>query len=235
MEIIILDLVVNISKYNRITMIKVKYTDWSNISIDLYKKITKLQNEEMDDLTKEVAILALFCESKEDDIWNLNINEVNSLRSQLQFINKIDFNKHWNNKHIKIGDIDCDVTVDLNKFSYAQYVDFQHFYSNNEDISKLLSTIIIPKGKKYNDGYDIVEFINNIENNLDILTANSICFFFLHNLLISIRRMNLFLLGQMMMKKIMTKKTNPMYQKLKTAIESSKQIHSILTSVLSKK
>lgn len=216
-------------------MIKVKHADWSNISIDLYKKIAELQKEEMDDLTKEVAILALLCECKEDDIWDLSISDVNALRSQLQFMAKLDFNKDFNKKHIKVGDIECDVTVDLNKFSYAQYVDFQTFFSQNDNISKLLSTIIIPKGKKYNDGYDIGEFTKNIETNMDILTANSICFFFLKKFVISMQRMNLFLLGQLTMKKMLTKKTNPIYQKIEKAIENSKEIQRILTSVLSKK
>lgn len=216
-------------------MIQVKYKEWSSVSIDLYKKIAEAQAENVDEMTKEVIILSLLCECSEDDIWNLNINQVNELRSQLQFLSKLDFKKDVNYKSLKVGDVECDITTDLNKFSYGQYVDFQTYFPQDDNIANLLSTILIPKGKKYNDGYDIGEFTNSIKKNVDIVTANSICFFFLKKFVISMQHMNLYLLGQLTWKKILTKKKNPMYQKIQTAIESSKKLHSMLTSVLSKK
>lgn len=214
---------------------EVKYKDWKEISIELYKKITEAQNEDVDIMTKEVMILAMLCECSEDDIWNLDINKVGELKSQLQFLGDFDFNKNKKYKSVKVGGIECDVCTDLNTFTYAQYVDFQNFYPQDGCIAQLLSTIIIPKGNKYNDGYDIADLIQKIEKTVDIVTANEICFFFLKKYVNSIKRMNLCLLGQLTMRKMLTKKKNPIYQNLQKAIENSKRTHSILTSALSKK
>jgi uncharacterized membrane protein YoaT (DUF817 family) len=48
------------------------------------------------------------------------------------------------------------LTMNFHKLTTAQYLDFQS-YAKSEDYSQMLSVFLIPKGKKYNDGYDMFE------------------------------------------------------------------------------
>lgn len=210
---------------------ELKYKGWGDVSITLNKKIKEVyEDDALEDLDKEVCVLALLCDVEPDCIWNLSIYEIDLLRQELSKFGNTDFKKNLEKLNgYKVGDIECEVCTDLNKFSYAQYVDFQGYFTQDDNIGKLLSTMLIPKGKKYNDGYDMVEFIKTIENNINILKANELCFFFLKKLVNSMKRMNRSLLGWMTMKKMITKKKNPMYQKLQKGIEMSKEIEHLLT------
>ena len=64
----------------------------------------------------------------------------------------------------------------LGNISTAQYIDFIN-HSQTNDMAKILSVFIIPEGHKYNDGYDMLQVISDI-NDLPIPIVNSIAFFF---------------------------------------------------------
>ena len=64
----------------------------------------------------------------------------------------------------------------LGNITTAQYVDFTNHAKTN-DICKMLSVFLIPEGHKYNDGYDMMEVMNDI-NDLPITVVNDAAFFF---------------------------------------------------------
>lgn len=59
----------------------------------------------------------------------------------------------------------------------AQYIDYANYKKNN-DIVKMLSVFLIPEGHTYNDGYDILEVIKDIED-MKWVDAEAIGFFFI--------------------------------------------------------
>lgn len=170
-----------------------KYKSWNDISISLYKKIVAItEDKELCEAEKDIAVIALLCGKEEQEIYDMEIGEVQELGKYIQYLNAFDFNKEKKHKKILVGNTKCRIDYNLQNFTYAQYVDFQGYWnvaSYTDNLSKLLSVFIIPKGKKYNEGYDMVEFINEIENNVSIVTANEICFFFLMKLLHSTKVM----------------------------------------------
>lgn len=166
-------------------MIEIKKKGWSDITIEDYKKIMSIQDREFDsDMEKAIGYLSVLCEVDEDDVYNMPITSLNGLLDGIKWIfeDSFDFNQNWKSKHIKINDEKYDVVTDINKFTVAQYTDFQIYWDKRSDInymSKLLTVFIIPDGKKYNDGYDIVELANTLEHYFSITDYNSVCFFFL--------------------------------------------------------
>ena len=79
-----------------------------------------------------------------------------------------------------IGDYEVVVDYHLSKFTVAQYIDFMAEINSTEpDIAGLCATILIPKGHKYNDGYNLEEFIERIEQEVNIYDAESLVFFYL--------------------------------------------------------
>ena len=173
-------------------MIQVKKKRWEDITINDYKEIVNITKKELDsDLEKSISILAILCECTEDDLYSLNASKLYKLLSEIEWVKEpYKFNHNWSSKHITINGIKYDVVVDINKFTVAQYADLQVYWDKRDDIdymAKLLTLFIIPNGKTYNNGYDIVQLANIIEDNVSINDFNSICFFFLKSCLIFIK------------------------------------------------
>lgn len=163
-------------------MVDILYKGWSEIPLSLYKDLKDVVDSNDDEINKEVTLLSLLSNTDEETIWNLPISDITTLRGKLSFLQETTFNKNFNSKRIKIGDREYDIDIDLNKFTYSQYVDFQTLYreaAKNGNEAQLMSVFLVPKGKKYNNGYDIVEEIDYLNKHCSIQLYNEIMFFFL--------------------------------------------------------
>lgn len=172
-------------------MIKIKYKSWNEVSISLYRQISEICGLENEPLDKNIKLIALLSDSPEDDIWDLRMDEVESLFKDIAWVFNFKFNQKWHGKKIKINGNSYDVSVDLQNFSISQYIDFQMLWPKIKEsdsvYSQILATFIIPEGHKYNKDYELQEVINEIENYMPIPQANSVLYFFLISLARSIR------------------------------------------------
>lgn len=165
-------------------MIKLEKNSWKKITLGDYERIGKINAREGDsDEQKQIAIISVLNGVDEDEIWNLTPYEVNLLRSQMLFMVKLEASQKGGPKKLKINNEDYTINYNVGKMTYAQFVDFNTYYQQNlksdEGLAKVLSTLIIPKGKKYNDGYDVAEVVNLLHNHLNVQDAVDILFFFL--------------------------------------------------------
>jgi hypothetical protein len=154
--------------------------DWDNITISKYYDIMDVFDGDEDDITKNVKLVALMLDKDESEIWDMDMAEAGEYISRLQFLNKFDFPMHPNMK-INLPGYELEVMKDVTKISVAQYVDFQGFIKLplREGMDKILSIFIIPKGHKYNDGYDIIDLQGVIRNNMSFRVAEGLLGFFL--------------------------------------------------------
>lgn len=176
-------------------MIEAKYKNWEQVPIKVYKEIQSIiEDEGLQGMDKDVAIIAVLCDCPEDDIWNMPVTQIGSLSRSLAWVNEFNFDHDVKFRKIKIGGFQCNVTDSMTDFSVGQYIDFNNLWrAEKKDISALLTTFIIPTGKTYNKGYSIQELYKAIEDNLPITTANALCFFFLKSLRTSIADMLIYL------------------------------------------
>ena len=219
-------------------MIKIKYKSWNEVSIGLYNKISEVCSREVDALDKNIALIALLSDCPEDDIWDLKMEEVESLFKDIAWVFDFKFNQKWHGKKIKINGNSYDVCTDLQNFSISQYIDFQELWpkikDSDEAYSQLLATFIIPEGKKYNKDYNLRETIEEIENYLPISQANSVLYFFLLSLARSIRATEICytLLMKIMMRRAKTKEEKEKIKSLeKETLKLIKQAQSIIGSL----
>lgn len=165
---------------------ELKYKNWNEIPISLWKEIKEVKTDDTTQLNLE--LLALLCDVSIDDIYSLNVGEINKLLPQIKFLEDFKFDTKFSAKTIVLNGKTYNVSIDLQKFTIAQYIDFQTYWGQKDrDLAKIISCLLIPKGCKYNDGYDVVEVINDIEEHLSITIANSIVFFFLKESVSSIK------------------------------------------------
>ena len=156
--------------------------DWDNISIDKYYEIKDiLDDEEDDDITKNVKMVAVITDKDEDEVWSMDMAEAGEYISKLTFLNKFELPKNPNMK-IKLPNYDLVVMKDVTKINVAQYVDFQNFVKLplREGMEKILSIFLIPEGCKYNEGYDIIDLQKVIRENMSFRVAEGLLSFFLN-------------------------------------------------------
>lgn len=161
--------------------IKIKKS-WSEVSIKDYQKIESITHRELDsDLEKDIAILAVLAGIDENDIYGMPMVDLRGLLDEISWIAKpYDFPKEWKTNKLKIDGEEYIINPNINTFTVAQYADFQVFYDKKEEhMGRFLSIFIIPRGKKYNEGYDPTVLAERLEEVLSINDWNRICFFFL--------------------------------------------------------
>ena len=155
--------------------------DWDNISIEKYYQILDILNdEEDDDITKNVKLVAAILEKDESEVWDMDLAEVGQYISKLQFLNKFEMPRTPNMK-VKLPSYDLQVIKDLTKINIAQYVDYQNFVTMplRDGMDKILSIFLIPEGKTYNNGYDILEVQKEIRQYMSFRVAEGLLSFFL--------------------------------------------------------
>lgn len=165
---------------------------WKDVTIDEYFDLRdKLDDDTLTDYEKIIIKIAFITGKDEDEIWNLNWDVFRALQVEALWMDEFKLKENVKFKTIEINGEKYSIDTNLQNFTVAQYIDFQTFFpkrkTNERIIGNILACFIIPKGKKYAEGYNIQELVENINSNLDIMTANEIMFFFLKQYLISIR------------------------------------------------
>lgn len=185
---------------------------WKDIKLKEYKKIVEILNRELDsDLEKDISILAVLLNVPEDSLYDMNIMELQRLLGQMSWIKEEKY--VYKNKIKKMNKLVIDgkeyvVNPDINKFTVSQYLDFQNFWDNrNERMGNLLAVFIIPKGCKYNEGYDVIKLADRLEEVFTLDDWNDVCFFFLKNYYSSIKVS--LISSEWMMKTLIRKTKNP--------------------------
>ena len=164
-----------------------KYKNWIDFTIKDFEALHNItENNKLSAEDREFHMLAFMYGISVDDFYNLSLESIRVLKSNndLMFINqKMPVVDIKNLKKIKIQDTELVLNKDITEMTYAQYVDYQTIGKDpSKSIADFLTTILIPKGKKYNEGYSIQELRQLIEENLDIQTAQAILFFYTRRL-----------------------------------------------------
>lgn len=152
-------------------MSKYSKLNWYNVNLNqfiLLQDVFKIE----DDTEKMISIAEIILG---DDVTNLPLKEFNEQMKRLEFL-KEEIPSVVPPKKFEINGKKYFIDCLLGNITTAQYVDFNN-HSNTGDFAKMLSVFVIPEGHKYNDGYDMLEVINDI-GMLPIPIVNSIAFFF---------------------------------------------------------
>lgn len=168
-----------------------KYRTWNDITINIFNQIEDVYNDA--DLTneeKDVKYAEIFTDKTENEILSLSFDDYNEIISEINafLTQKIPVYRP-NIKEININGTVFTVIKDVKELNVAQYVDFQSYIkSGNKAMASILSIFLIPKGKQYNEGYDITGVGSLINENLNIVVAKGLLDFFSSRLARSTKR-----------------------------------------------
>lgn len=212
---------------------ELKYNNWGQLPVGTYNKCKKIVNdEELDEVEKNVKLISLFTDIDEDTVWSSSLSEINDLVNKLGSMTMP--KKYASNlKTINIDGTTYNVSQDLTNFTYAQFVDFQTYIKMGDDyLANMLACFIIPKGKKYNIDYDPNEVSKIFNDKLSINFANACTVFFSQKLLNSTDN-TLEYLESTMKKMKKTEKDKTVKVKMEESLEKLKKVRQSFGSIFS--
>ena len=192
--------------------------NYNDLTVGKYQEIRVVLNGEIvDEYSTNIQLVSILSDMTEDEVLSLELTQYKALNQKLSFLLQEPPKRMIANVY-KIGGYELETMLAIDKMSVAQYVDYQTFVKDTDKfLVEMLSIFLIPKGHKYNDGYDIIEVQKAIRDNLSIVDAMSLSAFFL-------------LWSQSLMKATLTsltKKAKKMKKQMKNPMEIQKMEEAI--------
>lgn len=151
---------------------------YRKLSIAKYDEIKKIMEKDIDDIDKQVELIAYLADMDIDKVYNLPLTKYEELVGKTSFLLELPKPKNNLPNKLSIGDRKYSIMKNVEKMTTGQYIDLQTYMKNDMGIAYILTTIIIPEGCEYSDGkYNIDDLQKDIYNNLNIEDAISIAFF----------------------------------------------------------
>lgn len=200
---------------------------YKSLPIGDYQEILAIcKDDGLEELDRQVKILSILTGIGEDELLDLPIQEFKVMTSRMGFLEK-DLPTEVTRlaESYRIGGFELVPIIDMRKISTAQYIDFQSFHQAGfeEHFVEILSCILIPKGRKYNQDYDIIEVQDAIRRDLNVHDGASIYAFFMFSCRESIKDILTFSLQE-------TKKIKDKAKKEKIQEQIRSQMRRLVTS-----
>ena len=131
------------------------------ITIEKHKQIQRLLTDGMEDMQAvQAELLAIYADTDTDTIMSYPLTKYHKLLEKFYNDYFTDFSKAEpaiKDKYTA-GDMVLVPMLDFTQITVAQMMDFSVLSTDPiENIEKLLAIFLLPKGKTYNDGYDLME------------------------------------------------------------------------------
>ena len=155
--------------------------NYNRLTLGQYMEIQEISgNESLEDIDKQVQILSILTGVAENEILHLPIQEYKELVVKSQFLNPENINYHPIAKKYILGKFELIPVRDFRKIETCQYIDFQTYAPDlDKYLVEFLSVILVPKGHRYNEGYDILEVQKAIREEMSVSDGISLAGFFL--------------------------------------------------------
>ena len=155
--------------------------NFNRLTLGQYQEIQEISgNETLEDIDKQVQILSVLTGVAEEEILHLPIQEYKELVVKSGFLNPENINYHPIAKKYILGGFELIPCRDFRKLETCQYIDFQTYAPDLDNhLVEFLSVILVPKGHRYNEGYDILEVQKAIREEMSVSDGVSLAGFFL--------------------------------------------------------
>lgn len=156
--------------------IKIK-NNWDDLSWKEYEQLDQILNANIPQAFKTVNIISLLSGVSVEELENLPIIEFQRLLPEINFIDTKPNLRSHQTEYIVNGR-EYSFVGNVDEITTSQYIDYRS-YMNEEvkDVANLMSVFLIPKGHKYNDGYDINQVKSDI-GDMCWLDVRAAAFFF---------------------------------------------------------
>lgn len=204
-------------------------TNYETLPLGTYLDILDIPKMESE-VDYQVAVVAKLAGMTEDQVLDLPLEKYKALAAASRFLTAPVLSKDgrtpFDGKRcpdsFTLGGTVLMLTKSPKDMVVAQYVDFQNFAKAEGAMPALLSCLLIPNGKTYNEGYDIAEVQRLIRENLPTSDAYAISAFFLRKFALFIRGTLTSSRLDLMKKRKRTEKENRVLQETTALLRSLK-------------
>lgn len=151
---------------------------YEKLTVGKYLEIKEILEDNANELDKNVRMIAVLGDFDEEDVLEFPLPVFNRYIQATGFLLETPRKRNVSTTYV-LGGQKLDVQLNVEGMTTAQFIDYQTFIKDDNKIVELLSVFLIPKGKKYNKEYDIIEVQKLIRDNLNILDALGMSAFFL--------------------------------------------------------
>lgn len=153
--------------------------NYADLPVGLYMEILAVDRSDLGEFDKQVKIISILSGMAEPDILALPIPEYKRIAAATEFLMH-PCQEGRAAKSYRLGGLELIPTQDLTKITAAQYIDFQTLSKGGEEKTvELCSVFLVPKGRRYADGYDIADVQDAIRRHLSVQDAITLAAFFL--------------------------------------------------------
>lgn len=156
-------------------------TSYKQLPVGLYLEICNVsQDEKLDELSKQVRILALLSGMTDDQVLNMPIADYQKAVVASSFLHREYEPTGRVASSYKVGGFDLRPFQDWTKMTAAQFIDYQTYSGKGTEahIVEIVSVVLVPAGKKYGDGYDVDDVQRAVRDNLCVSDVLDIIAFF---------------------------------------------------------
>lgn len=151
---------------------------WQDITIKQFAEIVACTNAELNDLDRSLELIRIV--NNQSVVGEVALKDFAFELEKLAFMNE-KMPTHKVRKEYHFGKTDYILTDKVENITVAQYIDYQNYIKldqpNEQKMALFLSVFLIPKGHKYNDGYDISGVQLELDNYCPAYIAQSLAFF----------------------------------------------------------
>lgn len=158
-------------------------TNYNSLTVGKYEALLRARADHEGDTNElNLHVLSILSDMTVDQLLDLKVPEFRAMMDRAGFLCTAPRPSEVA-KQYRFGDLTLVPVTDIRKMTAAQYIDFQNFSNAGEGRqAELLSCFLVPKGMKYNDGYDILEVQQAIRDFLPVTAALGLLAFFLRKL-----------------------------------------------------
>lgn len=158
-------------------------TNYTSLTVGKYEALLRARADHEGDTNElNLHVLSILSDMTVDQLLDMKVPEFRSMMDRAGFLCTAPRPSEVA-KQYRFGDLTLVPVTDIRKMTAAQYIDFQNFSNAGEGRqAELLSCFLVPKGMKYNDGYDILEVQQAIRDFMPVPAALGLLAFFLKRL-----------------------------------------------------
>lgn len=154
--------------------------NFNKLPLGKYLEIQAVSRDEtLEEIDRQAQILSILTGVSEEEILHLPIMKYKELVAKSRFLNPENISYKQIAKKYVVGEYQLIPVTDFRKLETCQYIDFQTYAPDiDKYIVELLSVLLVPKGHRYNEGYDILDVQKAIREDMSVSDGISIVGFF---------------------------------------------------------
>ena len=138
--------------------------EWRDVTVDQFCKIEEYLEDggkEDNNVIQAINMLAILNDQEVEYYAKMPISELTRCIHELDFMQSTPQAALVKNRYV-INGRTYELNTTFAQFTAAQYIDYQMYAEEpKKNRKQILSIFLIPKGKKYNEGYDIQQVIDD--------------------------------------------------------------------------